>query len=362
MRSVTDSTSAKTGARAQTAETSNDRNSKALKRKAVETSKTDRDKGSVASRRKGLRDSVRGGGGGGGSGGGGGGEESGRDKVIIISDSDVESNRESGNDSGNDSDNDSDNDSEGPPFPFRPSEMLDKRKSRNEQGEFEFEFLIRWAGFGLDEDTWVLESRLTKESKALLKDYARRPLYEVRYCRDRRFGKGVFARVNISAKTKLFEFAGKRVSREESDGYQCDTRYIWELEDGVTIDSSKGGNASRYLNHFYGLAARPSVIAAEEKREEGGLDVVFYTTADVKAGEQLLLDYGDLYLNYDWEGLLAAKSKSMCVGRLRVGWCAHDRRPYMCPRCKENVRPSHSNSHEQDLMVGSEREAIKERQ
>ena len=67
-----------------------------------------------------------------------------------------------------------------------------------------------------------------------------------------------------------------------------------------------------------GLGEGPSVVAEEVVREDG-LHVVLRSAVDVKAGDQLLLDYGPEYESFDWASVLADQVKAIGqLGRLRV--------------------------------------------
>ena len=172
---------------------------------------------------------------------------------------------------------------------FEVESILDKHTTAGNTGA---EFLIRWVGYGSDDDTWEPEHNLN--CKALLAKFEKRiphgeplqeaspmasavgkrkrslasrvaeahkkspskqrtrPGYSVRMCSDRRFGRGVFALADIPADTFLFEYTGERVAPKDIKRHGGDVRYFWSLSDGTTVDSSNGGNASRYLNHFKG--------------------------------------------------------------------------------------------------------------
>ena len=88
----------------------------------------------------------------------------------------------------------------------------------------------------------------------------RKRLYSVRLCPDPRYGRGVFAQADIPANTFLFKYAGVRVGPKDYEKHDGDICYFWLLTDGVTVDGSKGGNASRFLNHYKGAHARARML------------------------------------------------------------------------------------------------------
>jgi uncharacterized protein len=63
-------------------------------------------------------------------------------------------------------------------------------------------------------------------------------------------GRGLFARVHIPAGTRLLEYAGERVTKEESQR-RCEAGnvYIIGLDDQWDIDGNHPGNAARLINH-----------------------------------------------------------------------------------------------------------------
>ena len=146
------------------------------------------------------------------------------------------------------------------------------------------------------------------------------PLYSVRQCPRNRVGKGVFADCNIDQGTFLFEYFGRQVHADLIDSVPGDIEYQWRLTNGFIIDGSIHGNDSRFINHFDGLwlsildvvtnwfascvligvAAVPNVEAFESDNLNGSKSVLLYSALDIKNGDQLLLDYGTDYENFNW--------------------------------------------------------------
>ena len=103
--------------------------------------------------------------------------------------------------------------------------------------------------------TSIREKRSKRSSSkptGLLANATSTKQYQVKQCADKRFGRGVFATCAIPAHTPLFEYEGQRVRPCDIDEYDGDTRYYWICSDGVTIDGSRQGNDSRFLNHYKG--------------------------------------------------------------------------------------------------------------
>jgi hypothetical protein len=76
--------------------------------------------------------------------------------------------------------------------------------------------------------------------------------YTVR--KSRIHGRGVFATVEIRKGTTILEYKGRRSSwkealeRADSDPNDPSHTFLFELDDGMVIDASIGGNAARWVN------------------------------------------------------------------------------------------------------------------
>ena len=117
---------------------------------------------------------------------------------------------------------------------------------------------------------------------------------EVRHCGARALGYGLFAARHLAEGEWLLEYAGERKRVRWDTLESADARYMWELVGGVCgegIDAASWGNAARFMNHYDGLLAAPNV-ASKLVREADGLHVAFQTSSAVRAGDQLLIDYG----------------------------------------------------------------------
>lgn len=100
-------------------------------------------------------------------------------------------------------------------------------------------------------------------------------------------GMGVFATATIPAGTRVFEYTGEHISREEENRRELENdktgvTYIYQLNDHESIDGAKGGNDSRYVNH----SCDPNVEGVIEESH-----IYYVTKRDIKAGEELYIDY-----------------------------------------------------------------------
>ncbi|PZQ73746.1 MAG: SET domain-containing protein-lysine N-methyltransferase [Variovorax paradoxus] len=102
-------------------------------------------------------------------------------------------------------------------------------------------------------------------------------------------GLGAFAAVDLRAGTKLGRYTGRRFTAMQAAAMEWDSTltYLFGLSDGTLIDGGRGGNAMRHLNH----ACEPNCEAHEEHGTRGRLHLVIHTLRDVRAGEELFLDY-----------------------------------------------------------------------
>ncbi|KUO66754.1 MAG: hypothetical protein APF83_06885 [Lutibacter sp. BRH_c52] len=66
-------------------------------------------------------------------------------------------------------------------------------------------------------------------------------------------GKGVFAKRIIPKGTRIFEYMGKRVSKEnlasDLENGLTSMIYVLNLNETVAVDGERGGNDARYINH-----------------------------------------------------------------------------------------------------------------
>lgn len=102
-------------------------------------------------------------------------------------------------------------------------------------------------------------------------------------------GTGAFAARDLREGERIGVYEGRRYTARQAGRRDWDSglTYVFGLTDGTVIDASDGGNATRHLNH----SCAPNCVAYEEQGAGGRLTIVFYTLRDVRAGEELFLDY-----------------------------------------------------------------------
>ena len=87
---------------------------------------------------------------------------------------------------------------------------------------------------------------------------------------------------------KIGPYAGRPYAPDEAHtGWDDQLTYLFGLSDGSMIDGAQGGNATRHLNH----ACDPNVEAVEDCNAADDRVLVIHTTRDIRAGEELFLDY-----------------------------------------------------------------------
>lgn len=126
-------------------------------------------------------------------------------------------------------------------------------------------------------------------------------------------GKGIFAAKNIPKGTRIIEYVGDKVDKEEGTRREKQqekqakkgegTIYVFELDEQWDIDGSVLWNTARYINH----SCEPNCEIIIEK---GHIWIV--SLRDISLGEELSYDYGfDLE---DFEQFPCKCSKNGCVG------------------------------------------------
>lgn len=102
-------------------------------------------------------------------------------------------------------------------------------------------------------------------------------------------GLGAFAAQDLFDGDRIGVYEGRRYSGRQvsSVGWSSGPTYVFGLSDGSILDATQGGNATRHLNH----SCAPNCIAYEEAGPRGRLFISFYALRDIRAGEELLIDY-----------------------------------------------------------------------
>ena len=120
-------------------------------------------------------------------------------------------------------------------------------------------------------------------------------------------GWGVFATSAISKNTRIIDYAGEKISNQESlrrERRYIDEGHIWcfKLTNRTVIDAGVGGNVARYINH----GCRPNCYIEIK-------DAIIWIRASrtIKKGEELTYHY-----NTDGEGLLRCRCGPGCQALL----------------------------------------------
>jgi uncharacterized protein len=103
-----------------------------------------------------------------------------------------------------------------------------------------------------------------------------------------RTGLGLFATKPIKRRATIATYRGRRLSTEESDRLEArGSRYMFHVNNRVTIDGSPRWNVARYINH----SCRPN---AEPVGRNGGIVIV--ALRRIEPDEEITYDYE--YLEY----------------------------------------------------------------
>ena len=101
-------------------------------------------------------------------------------------------------------------------------------------------------------------------------------------------GRGVYARVDIPAGTRIIEYTGEHISNTEADRRYDDENmprhhtFLFILNSRTCIDAAVGGNIARFINH----SCDPNCVALIE-----GQHIWIDALRDIRAGEELGYDY-----------------------------------------------------------------------
>lgn len=97
-------------------------------------------------------------------------------------------------------------------------------------------------------------------------------------------GTGGFARLNMAAGTRVIEYIGRKVSKNESQRLcELNNEYVFSLDEEFDIDGSVSFNPARFVNH----SCEPN---CEAIMEDGRIWIV--ATRDIRAGEEITYNYG----------------------------------------------------------------------
>ena len=96
-------------------------------------------------------------------------------------------------------------------------------------------------------------------------------------------GKGCFATIAFKKRHKIAEYAGEKISNAEARrrSHRKMLR-ICEINSRWSLDGSRGGNGTHYINHSCVPNAFMQIISDH---------ILFFALRDIKPGEEITIDY-----------------------------------------------------------------------
>ncbi len=102
------------------------------------------------------------------------------------------------------------------------------------------------------------------------------------------YGRGCFALIDFPRRRKIATYAGELVRGQRKIMQRVDNqqaiKVIW-LTDYVAIDGAVGGNQTAFINH----SCDPNAYM----RRVPGEKIVFFARRDIKAGDEITINYRD---------------------------------------------------------------------
>ena len=99
-------------------------------------------------------------------------------------------------------------------------------------------------------------------------------------------GLGLFACTALAKGALVIEYRGNKIPTPVADTLK--TKFLFDLENGWTIDGDREDNIARYVNHSCAPNCESSL---EDER------VFFYALRDIAPDEELTIDYGEEHFN-----------------------------------------------------------------
>jgi uncharacterized protein len=97
-------------------------------------------------------------------------------------------------------------------------------------------------------------------------------------------GIGGFAKTRISAGTRILEYVGEKITKQESlRRCEADNEYIFALNDHQDLDGNVDWNSARFVNH----SCAPNCDAELEAER-----IWIIASRDINPGEELTFNYG----------------------------------------------------------------------
>jgi len=96
-------------------------------------------------------------------------------------------------------------------------------------------------------------------------------------------GKGCFATIPFKKRHKIAEYAGEKITNAEARrrAHRKMLR-ICEINNRWSLDGSRGGNGTHYINH----SCTPNAFMAIIRDH-----ILFFARRDIKPGEEITIDY-----------------------------------------------------------------------
>lgn len=101
-------------------------------------------------------------------------------------------------------------------------------------------------------------------------------------------GLGLFADKEYKRGDFIIEYIGELISEEEAN--RRGGKYLFEINNQVTIDGTTRKNLARYINH----SCKPNAYAEVDEEEE---KIRVFAKRSIKPGEEITYSYGKAYFN-----------------------------------------------------------------
>ncbi len=100
----------------------------------------------------------------------------------------------------------------------------------------------------------------------------------------RMHAEGLFTTIDITKGTKIIQYIGAKIAKEESDRrLAAGNVYIFGLNERYSLDGDTPKNTARYINH----SCDPNC-----QTEQFGNTIWIVSSKDIQAGEELTYNYG----------------------------------------------------------------------
>jgi len=99
-------------------------------------------------------------------------------------------------------------------------------------------------------------------------------------------GLGLFTLRDIPSGKRIIEYTGTIITNEEAD--ERGGKYLFELDEKYAVDGHSRSNKARYINHSCGPNAEGLTT---------GKRIWIWALRNIKAGEELTINYGKEYLD-----------------------------------------------------------------